>query len=82
MIEIEKSRKKSFEAFKNVGKNVTMICYPCNMLLLQTKHMAEGPITKQGNQVIETNVINMVDFRDRFKIIAKKVSIWKFTITR
>ena len=44
--------------------------------------MAEGPITKQGNQVIETNVITMVDFRDRFKIIAKKVSIWKFRITR
>ena len=28
MIEIEKSRKKSLEAFKNIGENVAMKCCP------------------------------------------------------
>ena len=28
MIEIEKSRKKSLEAFKNIDKNVAMKCCP------------------------------------------------------
>ena len=34
--------------------------------------MAEGAITTWGNQVIETNIIDMVDSRVRFKIIAEE----------
>ena len=35
---------------------------------VKINHMAEDAITTQGNQVIETKVINMLDSRVRFKI--------------
>ena len=44
---------------------------------VKINRMAQGSITTRGNQVIETNIINMVDSRVRFKIIAERNFITK-----
>ena len=44
---------------------------------LKINRMAQGSSTTRENQVIETNIINMVDSRVRFKIIAERNFITK-----
>ena len=44
---------------------------------VKMNRMAQGSITTRGNQVTETNGINMVDSRVRFKIIVEQNFITK-----
>ena len=70
MIEVEKSRKKSLEAFKVVGNKKSP--FQKSLLHSQSKPHSRGCYYyagKPGNQ--DVNIINMEDSRVRFKIIAK-----------
>ena len=69
MIEIEKSRKKSLEAFKDVGeKNLPSEKAHCTIKINRT---AEGAITMRGNQVMETNTTT-VNSKVRFNVITER----------
>ena len=71
MIEIKKSRKKSSEAFKDVGKNNS----PLQKIPSHSQKKADGQgcyhwnAGKQGNRNV--NIRNMADSRVRFKTTAE-----------
>ena len=69
MIEFEKYRRKSLEAFKDVGEKKSP--FRKGSSHSQNKLHAEGAITRRRDQVIETNIINILDSRVRLKIIAE-----------
>ena len=75
MIGIENSMKKSLEAFKMLARR--SLPFEKALRTVKINRMAQGSITTRGNQVIETNIINMVDSRVRFKIIAERNFITK-----
>ena len=69
IMEIEKSRKKSLEAFKDVGEKKSPFRKGASHS--KSKLYGGGRCYYAGKPGIQTNIINMIDSRVRFKIIAK-----------
>ena len=69
IVEIEKSRKKSLEAFKDVGEKKSPFRKGASHS--KSKLHGGGRCYNAGKPGIQTNIINMIDSRVRFKIIAK-----------
>ena len=69
IMEIEKSRKKSLEPFKDVGEKKSP--FRKGPSHSKSKLHGGGRCYYAGKPGIQTNIINMIDSRVRFKIIAK-----------
>ena len=70
MTEIKKSTKKLSEAIKNIVER--SLPFEKTLCTVKIYPPAEETITTRENHVTETKIINMVDSRDRFKIMTEK----------